>query len=97
MDGSQGKLIEIPPIERRLGPIEQAVVDGDDVEAITQVLIKCARLMDESNSGRDVKALAITVMDGIMKRHELSGTGTPGEEDLSPLDRIRSAYEARGA
>lgn len=84
----QALLFEVPQVERKLGPIERAVTHGTDVEAINAVLEKCARIMDESDSGRDVKALSVTIIDGISKRHELTGGSEEGSE-VTPLDVVR--------
>ena len=96
--GEAVRLFEVPPVQRQPGPIESAVLEGDDVEAVNAVLAKCARIMDESESGRDVKALSLTILDGIMKRRELEGT-TPeareAEERSTPLGAIRERYGRR--
>lgn len=81
----QPALFTLP--DRVLGPIERAVVEGDDLEAINAVLAKVSRTLDECNSARDIKALAITVIDGVSRRRELGG-GKDTEEAPSPPLRV---------
>ncbi|MDO4428550.1 MAG: hypothetical protein Q4B91_03460 [Atopobiaceae bacterium] len=78
----QPTLFPVP--ERVPGPIERAVVEGDDLEAINAVLAKVSRALDECNSARDIKALAITVIDGVARRRELGG-GRGADEGPRPL------------
>lgn len=81
MDG-QPTLFPVP--DRVLGPIERAVVEGDDLQAVNAVLAKVSRTLDECNSARDIKALAITVIDGVTRRRELGG-GRDRDEGPRPL------------
>lgn len=74
------------PPPRRLGKIEEAWMSGDDEMTVQAVVAKCCQLLDNCNSGRDTKALAVTVLDGVKLRRELRG-GSDGEE-VSPLDGI---------
>lgn len=78
----QPTLFPVP--ERVLGPVERAVVEGDDLAAINAVLAKVSRTLDECNSARDIKALAITVIDGVTRRRELGG-GRDADEGPRPL------------
>lgn len=84
----QPALFEVPIAVRRLGPIEKAIVRGDDIEAIDAVLAKCARTMDECESARDIKALSITIIDGIARRRELGGGKEPSAADVTPIEDI---------
>lgn len=81
----QPTLFPVP--DRALGPIERAVVEGDDLAAIDAVLAKVSRTLDGCSSARDIKALAITVIDGISRRRELGG-GKETEEAASPPLRV---------
>lgn len=82
----QPTLFPVP--DRVVGPIERAVVDGDDLKAIDAVLAKVSRTLDECNSARDIKALAITVIDGITRRRELGGGREPDEAERPPLEVV---------
>ena len=85
----------LPVPERTLGPIERAVVEGDDLEAINAVLAKVSRALDECNSARDIKALAITVIDGVARRRELGGGKGAEEEAQTPLRMVIDERERR--
>lgn len=82
----QPRLFAVP--ERRLGTIERAVVDGDDLAAIDAVLAKVARTLDECNSARDIKALSITIIDGIARRRELGGGREPEGREPTMLEVV---------
>lgn len=85
MDG-QPTLFPVPG--RQPGPIERAVVEGSDLEAIDAVLAKVSRTLDECRSARDIKALAITVIDGVARRRELGGGRDEGEAARTPLEVV---------
>lgn len=80
--------LEPPP--KAVGPIEKALLEGNDLEAINAIMLKCARTMDETNSARDIKSLSLTLLDGIMKRRELGGGRDPdaNDERRNPLELI---------
>ena len=84
--GDQPTLFTVP--DRQLGPIERAVVKGSDLEAIDAVLAKVSRTLDECGSARDIKALAITVIDGVARRRELGGGRDEGEAARTPLEVV---------
>ena len=81
-------LFDMPAVDRRLGPIERAIVQGDDIQAIDAVLAKCARTMDECESARDIKALSITIIDGIARRRELGGGKAPDGAPVTPIEEV---------
>ena len=89
----QPALFHVP--ERTPGPIERAVVEGDDLEAINAVLAKVSRTLDECNSARDIKALAITVIDGVTRRRELGGSREPEDARVIPLKAVGDERERR--
>ena len=90
---AQPTLFPVP--ERVPGPVERAVVEGDDLEAINAVLAKVSRTLDECNSARDIKALAITVIDGVARRRELGGEKETGEAASPPLRVVGDERERR--
>ncbi len=81
------------PPPRRAGPIERAWLEGDDEKTVEAVVAKCCQLLDSCNSGRDTKALAVTVLDGVKLRRELRGAGG-AEDEESPLNGI--IYKFKG-
>ena len=89
----QPRLFAVP--DRQLGPIERAVVKGDDVEAIDAVLVKVARTLDRCNSARDIKALSITIIDGVARRRELGGGKEPEECERPPFEVVSDERERR--
>lgn len=85
--GEQLTLEGMPaPPRRAPGPIERAWRDGDDERTVEEVVAKCARMLDECSSGRDVKALSVTVLDGVALRRQMRGGEETGEDD--PLNGI---------
>lgn len=90
---SPPRLFPVP--DRTPGPVERAVVDGDDLEAINRVLEKCARTLDECDSARDIKALSITVIDGIARRRELGGGREPQARERPPIEVVTDERRRR--
>lgn len=70
------------------GPIGRAARSGDYAEVLRQTLVKVADTLDETDSGRDVSALAIKVAD-LVDRME-ARDGAPGKK---PATTEVSAFE----
>lgn len=64
------------------GPVERAVIDRDDIEALDRILARNAQMLDESDGARDIKSLSTTLMNGIkMRRELLEAAGKPVEDE----------------
>jgi hypothetical protein len=61
---AQGKQITN---ESPIGSIEQAVRDSDFTKARYSMSVKLARMMDATDSARDVKSLSLTLLDLLEK------------------------------
>ncbi len=75
------------------GPIERAIMDGDEREATYQALLKTARLLDECESDRDARPLATTMEELTDKLKALDAeAATKTKRKDSVLAQVAAQY-----
>lgn len=67
--------------------IEASWRDGDEIAATREVVSKYARVLDMTDSGRDIKPLASGMFEAIDRLKALEAADAAREGD-TPLDRI---------
>ena len=87
---AQGKRINsaIP-----IGSIEQAVLDGDWPSARLSMAIKMARMMDNTDSARDVKSLGLS-LDPLLDKCEADALRAMDENETPYAQIMREAEAA---
>ena len=73
--------------------IEEALVNGDELGVAREVARKCARVLDMTDSGRDIKPLMTALFDALARVHALEAAeGLAGETPYAQI--MREAEEA---
>jgi hypothetical protein len=87
---SQGKKIRMdePPKS-----VEQAILADDFPGARKAMAVRLARMFDNTDSARDVKALSISLAP-LVEACEADYNATVDEEADTPLDRIREMADS---
>ena len=72
--------------------IEQAWVKGDEIQVVSEVVRKYARVLDMTDSGRDIKPLATGLFEAIDRYNAMQLAKPDNETALSQL--LREAEQA---
>ena len=72
--------------------IEQAWVEGDEIQVVSEVVRKYARVLDMTDSGRDIKPLASGMFEAMDRLSALQANQPDNETALSQL--LREAEQA---
>lgn len=86
---SQGKKIRM---EEPAKNVEQAILDNDYPSARKAMAVRLARMFDNTDSARDVKALSISLAP-LIERCEQDFTAESDTEADTPLNRIVAMAE----
>lgn len=86
---SQGKKIRM---EEPAKNVEQAILDNDYPSARKAMAVRLARMFDNTDSARDVKALSISLAP-LIERCEADSAGVQDAEADTPLNRIVAMAE----
>ena len=81
---SQGKKIDM---DAKPGGVEQALLDNDYAAARKAMAVRLARMFDNTDSARDVKAISISLAP-IVERCEQDFKSVQDTEQDTPLNRI---------
>lgn len=86
---SQGKKIRM---EEPAKNVEQAILDNDYPSARKAMAVRLARMFDNTDSARDVKALSISLAP-LIERCEQDFTAESDTKSDTPLNRIVAMAE----
>lgn len=86
---SQGKKIRMDEPAKN---VEQAILDDDYPSARKAMAVRLARMFDNTDSARDVKALSISLAP-LIERCEQDFTADADAEEDTPLNRIVAMAE----
>ena len=81
---SAGKKIDM---DAPAGGVEQAIIENDYPAARKAMAVRLARMFDNTDSARDVKALSISLAP-LVERCEQDFNATSDEKADTPLNRI---------
>lgn len=70
--------------------IEEAWADGDEATMVFAIVRKYARVLDMTDSGRDIKPLATGLFEAVDRYKALTG----GRDEDTPDAEIRKRYES---
>ena len=71
--------------------IEQAWADGDELALLNALVTKYARVLDMTDSGRDIKPLATGMLETIDRLHAVEAS--EGSKSNTPLAKILAEAE----